>query len=133
MAANRSVAADPDKVANVWHLATAEPERLETNAVGKEVSDFLDPLDTSQIHGVACHADWWFAARAGAVRRRYEGATRAHQQSAICHHRQGMGRAHVRCKLPMPVHICPPPAGRRNTAPAVGPLPDALHHGIHPH
>lgn len=27
MAANRSVAADPDKVANVWHLATAEPER----------------------------------------------------------------------------------------------------------
>ena len=50
MAANRSVAADPDKVANVWHLATAEPERLETNAVGKEVSDFLDPPDTSQIH-----------------------------------------------------------------------------------
>lgn len=87
MAANRSVATDPDKVANVWHLATAEPERLETNAVGKEVSDFLDPPDTSQIHGVACHADWWFAARAGAVRRRYEGATRAHQQSAICHHR----------------------------------------------
>lgn len=133
MAANRSVAADPDKVANVWHLATAEPERLETNAVGKEVSDFLDPPDTSQIHGVACHADWWFAARAGTVRRRYEGATRAHQQSAICHHRQGMGRVHVRCKLPIPVHICPPPAGRRNTAPAVGPLPDALHHGIHPH
>ena len=51
MAANRSVAADPDKVANVWHLATAEPERLETNAVGKEVSDFLDPPDTSQIGG----------------------------------------------------------------------------------
>lgn len=48
MAANRSVAADPDKVANVWHLATAEPERLETNAVGKEVSDFLDPPDTSR-------------------------------------------------------------------------------------
>lgn len=133
MAANRSVAADPDKVANVWHLATAEPERLETSAAGEAVNDFLNPPDTSQIHGVACHADWWFAARAGAVRRRYEGATRAHQQSAICHHRQGIGRAHVRCKLPMPVHICPPPAGRRNTAPAVGPLPDALHHGVHPH
>lgn len=77
MAVNRSVVADPDKVANVWHLATAEPERLETSAAGEAVNDFLDPPDTSQIHGIACHADWRFAARAGAVRRRYEGATRA--------------------------------------------------------
>ena len=71
MAVNRSVVADPDKVANVWHLATAEPERLETSAAGEAVNDFLDPPDTSQIHGIACHADWRFAARAGAVRRRY--------------------------------------------------------------
>ena len=77
MAVNRSVVADPDKVANVWHLATAEPERLETSAAGEAVNDFLDPPDTSQIHGIACHADWRFAARAGAVRRRYEGATLA--------------------------------------------------------
>lgn len=27
MAVNRSVVADPDKVANVWHLATAKPAR----------------------------------------------------------------------------------------------------------
>ena len=40
MAVNRSVAADPDKVANVWHLATAEPERLETSAAGEAVNDF---------------------------------------------------------------------------------------------
>lgn len=58
MAVNRSVAADPDKVANVWHLATAEPERLETSAAGEAVNDFLDSPDTSQIHGIACHADW---------------------------------------------------------------------------
>lgn len=64
MAVNRSVVADPDKVANVWHLATAEPERLETSAAGEAVNDFLDPPDTSQIHGIACHADWRFAARA---------------------------------------------------------------------
>ena len=133
MAVNRSVVADPDKVANVWHLATAEPERLETSAAGEAVNDFLDPPDTSQIHGIACHADWRFAARAGAVRRRYEGATRAHQQSAICHHREGMGRARLRRELPPPVRICPPPAGRRDTEPAGGPLPDALHHGIRPH
>ena len=49
MAVNRSVVADPDKVANVWHLATAEPERLETSAAGEAVNDFLDPPDTSQI------------------------------------------------------------------------------------
>lgn len=35
--------------------------------------------------------------------------------------------------FPCPSIFAPPPAGRRNTAPAVGPLPDALHHGIHPH
>ena len=35
--------------------------------------------------------------------------------------------------FPLPVRICPPPAGRRDTEPAVGPLPDALHHGIRPH
>lgn len=25
------------------------------------MNDFLDPPDTSQIHGIACHADWRFA------------------------------------------------------------------------
>ena len=57
MAANRSVAADPDKVADVRHLATAEPEHLETSVAGEATSDFLDPPDTSQIHGIARHAD----------------------------------------------------------------------------
>ena len=57
MAANRSVAADPDKVANVRHLATAEPEHLETSVAGEATRDFLDPPDTSQIHGIARHAD----------------------------------------------------------------------------
>ena len=85
MAVNRSVVADPDKVANVWHLATAEPERLETSAAGEAVNDFLDPPDTSQIHGIACHADWRFAARAGAVRRGYVGATRAPKQTDLIH------------------------------------------------
>ena len=84
MAVNRSVVADPDKVANVWHLATAEPERLETSAAGEAVNDFLDPPDTSQIHGIACHADWRFAARAGAVRRRKEWGVRAYCVSFPC-------------------------------------------------
>ena len=46
MAVNRSVVADPDKVANVWHLATAEPERLENSAAGEAVNDLLDQPDT---------------------------------------------------------------------------------------
>lgn len=55
MAVNRSVVADPDKVANVWHLATAEPERLETSAAGEAVNDFLDPPDTADSrHCVSC-------------------------------------------------------------------------------
>ena len=41
MAVNRSVVADPDKVANVWHLATAEPERLETSAAGSRREQVL--------------------------------------------------------------------------------------------
>ena len=43
MAVNRSVVADPDKVANVWHLATAEPERLETSAAGGGGDDLPHP------------------------------------------------------------------------------------------
>ena len=52
-------------------------------AADKDETYYTPPL----INVIKFACDWRFAARAGAVRRRYEGATRAHQQSAICHHR----------------------------------------------
>ncbi|MBW3090152.1 DEAD/DEAH box helicase family protein [Bifidobacterium miconisargentati] len=47
----RAVASDPGKVANVWHLATAEPEHLDDSTMGEVAHDFLDPPDTRKIHG----------------------------------------------------------------------------------
>ncbi|WP_163199088.1 MULTISPECIES: DEAD/DEAH box helicase family protein [Bifidobacterium] len=47
----RSLAADPHKVANIWHLAAVEPEHLTFSDVGEQTMQWLDPPDDSTIRG----------------------------------------------------------------------------------
>ncbi|PJM72732.1 hypothetical protein CS006_09230 [Bifidobacterium primatium] len=47
----RALAADPGKVANIWHLAAVEPEHLTFSDVGEQTMRWLDPPDDSTIHG----------------------------------------------------------------------------------
>lgn len=47
----RTVAADPDKVANIWHLVAVEPPPQPGNAAMRMADAILDPPDYSTIRG----------------------------------------------------------------------------------
>ena len=99
-------------MSGIWRLV--EPERLETSAAGEAGERLpLDPPDTPQIHGIACvmliGGSWREQVLfAGVMKELLSRPSTIRDMSSSV--REWGVRAYC-VSFPLPVRICPPPAG----------------------